>query len=139
MSIKALGFDKITLHLDEISRQVIEIGNLKGETYSAGAVGPRGQRYEHYVQGKGLQSQVHQGRWQHEGDVLEMARESIVAEFDREVAQIVRTGRGDLKNRAMQRALNLLRDYFREYPPPPANSKYQRTMTLKNSWLTRFL
>lgn len=136
MSINTIGFGIIATHLNGIETNITK---LKGEVYSAGAFGPRGNRYEHYVQGQAQQAQVHLGRWQHEGDVLEMGRENVIAEFEREVAQIVRTGRGDLKNRAMRRALALLRDYFREYPPPPPNSKYQRTMKLKDSWLMRFL
>lgn len=38
-----------------------------------------------------------------------------------------------------QEALDLLKERMQIYPPPPANSKYDRTFDLKNSWQTTVL
>ena len=123
--------------LEETLKQLGLFDELKsgklGTVFSGGAYGPRGKRYEHYVQGAGNQAAIHQGRWRTDDDIALASASKVAAEYQKFVEAIARGQRVSLAN-ATERALKIMYDAFIKYPPPPPNSRYIRTGTLGASY-----
>lgn len=132
-----IGVDVSIKGIEDALRQIGVLDELRdgvfGHVFSAGAIGPRGNRYEQYVQSARYQAAIHQGRWQTDEDVASKREADIRDEFMKMVDAIARTGRVNLKS-AVERALKIIYDDMRVYPPPPAGSRYVRTGQLKSSY-----
>ncbi len=122
--------------LDEVLRRLGLLDELKdgklGTVFSSGAHGPSG-RYEHYVQSAANQAKIHQGRWQTDNDIAAHTANKVVNEYRKLVRAIADGKRVSLKS-ATERALKVIYEAFRKYPPPPSNSRYTRTERLKESY-----
>lgn len=131
-----IGIDVSVQGLEYALRKIGVFDELQdgilGHMFSAGAVGPSG-RYEQYVQSARYQAAIHQGRWQTDEDVMAKRADEIRDEFVQMVNAIAQTGRVNARG-AVERALKVLYDDMRVYPPPPSGSRYVRTMQLKESY-----
>lgn len=108
-----------------------------GRVYSKGAIGPHGQRYDHYVMHHAFQAEIHKGWWRTEETRLEEFEPTAVDYAERAVEALVEGGANE---RAARRFMDfLIEDLFtftREYDPQRPYSTYVRTNTLFHSWDT---
>lgn len=128
LDIKTKGVETTLKLINDIPE--LDLGKV-GEVFSAGAQ-QRGQRYELFVMGKDRQAEIHQGRWQTQEDLAQNNAEMVAEKFQ-EMADALLGGRG-LNPVFMRQALIEIMKQAKIYPPPPPNSTYRRTDTLKNSW-----
>lgn len=107
-----------------------------GKVYSHGATSPYGHRYEHYVQDSTMQAAIHQGRWQTAQSVADEEQGTAVSQLEQAVEALLAQNSVAATRRYVEHLLERLLVRMRQYPPPPANSRYIRTNTLHDSWDT---
>lgn len=125
----------------EVRHKLTAINNfwseqIAGKVFSRGAVGPNGQRYEHYVQNSLMQAGIHQGRWQTAQSVADDEQSLAVELLGEAATAVFENNSPAAARRYVQHLLDKLLARMQAYPPPPANSRYQRTGTLHDSWDT---
>lgn len=130
--IEIRGDEDILVILDDVEWAAGQ-GEL-GRVYSAGAIGPYGQRYERYVQKEGEQASIHAGRWQTEEDAARDTEQDAQAVMDGVFADVIRGGGASAMREGVDEVLRLVKEYMQDYPPPPPGSTYARTNTLHDSW-----
>lgn len=126
------GAEPVNRLLADVQRELAQDGRM-GEVYSRGAV-QYGRRYEHLVQHRPTQADIHRGRWQTDEDVAESSQTEVV-DLLRQMVEKIAAGRGGKIRWAVDRALDLLLKRVKEYPAPPPGSRYIRTYNLYRSWL----
>lgn len=129
MSVRVVGLDKVRESIRRV--QALARRGRLARIYHSGATGPRGQRYEHFVQDYEEQAWMHVGRWQTQEDVADEYRD-LAADWLAEALEGAWDGR--YTKQGIETLARQIRDRMKEYPPPPANSRYVRTGRLRAGW-----
>lgn len=125
--------------LDDALRVLVEIGRaaqwgVVGRLEHVGAIGPRGQRYEGYVQGRDTQARVHRGRWHTLEDEAEAMGPLAVELAQDALGQIAGGQDAAVLQTALWLALEDGLEHMQRYPAELAGSRYVRTAELMVGW-----
>lgn len=129
LDIEVIGAKKVLVDIGQLGRR-FDDGPL-GRVYHIGARDPEtGEDYAPFVQNEALQADIHRGYWQTDQDVINSRSDDVRREFEVVVNAFALGGRLNL-DRAVRKALVLLYNDLRDYPPP---RRYIRTQRLKRGW-----